>query len=255
MKQLKTVGLGRCPEELLQRYPGAGSAMTGFSFNRNVVLVYRKVVLFATKNCFLLFTVGFLVFDTERTVDAGWFLLSKARYSMGNKCVSSLQYGPQMEPLAQVHVSQNEDGYCNFKVERVSCGELTNTGGVKEEQKEILEIGAQEQVRRRKTRWKEQEEQKLRSDELVGDLLALKENPGEEDKPVGQGGGHQSCRDPLRWFGVLVPQSLRDAQASFKEVMELAAEVATLQSSLMSTKAEYQALLQQKHKLIGCQSV
>ncbi|XP_072422668.1 coiled-coil domain-containing protein 115-like [Chiloscyllium punctatum] len=169
---------------------------------------------------------------------------------MGNKWVSSLQYGPQMVPLARIDVSPNEDGHRSFKVERVDSGERTRAGGVEEDQKEVLEVGAQGQVRRRKTRWGAQEGQRLKSDgELASDSQAL------EERPAGHGGRHQPGQDPLRWFGVLVPRSLRDAQAAFKEAMELAAEVATLQSSLVSAKAEYQALLRQKHKLIGPQSV
>ncbi|XP_032259308.1 coiled-coil domain-containing protein 115 [Phoca vitulina] len=36
-------------------------------------------------------------------------------------------------------------------------------------------------------------------------------------------------RDPLNWFGILVPHSLRHAQASFREGLQLAAEMASLQ--------------------------
>lgn len=33
----------------------------------------------------------------------GWFNISKARYSMGNKHVSALQYSSEMEPLVHVY--------------------------------------------------------------------------------------------------------------------------------------------------------
>ncbi|MGH0129171.1 UNVERIFIED_CONTAM: hypothetical protein FKN15_037611 [Acipenser sinensis] len=36
-------------------------------------------------------------------IEAGWFAMSKARYAMGNKCVSSLQYGHEMAPLVRLH--------------------------------------------------------------------------------------------------------------------------------------------------------
>uniref|UniRef100_A0AAQ4R8X0 Vacuolar ATPase assembly protein VMA22 n=1 Tax=Gasterosteus aculeatus aculeatus TaxID=481459 RepID=A0AAQ4R8X0_GASAC len=32
-------------------------------------------------------------------IEQGWFSMSKARYSMGNKHVSPLQYASEMEPL------------------------------------------------------------------------------------------------------------------------------------------------------------
>ncbi|XP_045308077.1 coiled-coil domain-containing protein 115 isoform X2 [Leopardus geoffroyi] len=38
-----------------------------------------------------------------------------------------------------------------------------------------------------------------------------------------------ALRDPLNWFGILVPHSLRQAQASFREGLQLAADMATLQ--------------------------
>uniref|UniRef100_A0A8D2KWA8 Vacuolar ATPase assembly protein VMA22 n=1 Tax=Varanus komodoensis TaxID=61221 RepID=A0A8D2KWA8_VARKO len=38
-------------------------------------------------------------------VEQGWFSLSKSRYAMGNKSVSTLQYGHQMTPLVQVQTS------------------------------------------------------------------------------------------------------------------------------------------------------
>lgn len=36
-------------------------------------------------------------------------------------------------------------------------------------------------------------------------------------------------QDPLNWFGILVPHSLRQAQASFREGLQLAADMASLQ--------------------------
>uniref|UniRef100_A0A8C3W7V6 Vacuolar ATPase assembly protein VMA22 n=1 Tax=Catagonus wagneri TaxID=51154 RepID=A0A8C3W7V6_9CETA len=36
-------------------------------------------------------------------------------------------------------------------------------------------------------------------------------------------------QDPLKWFGILVPHSLRQAQASFWEGLQLAADMASLQ--------------------------
>ncbi|XP_072344153.1 coiled-coil domain-containing protein 115-like isoform X4 [Scyliorhinus torazame] len=193
----------------------------------------------------------------EALMEQGWFSLSKARYSMGNKWVSSLQYGPEMVPLAQVDVSLKEDGRCYFQVERVDSGEMRGTGAVQEEQKEVMEIGAQEQVRRRKARLRRDEDQKLAPESaMAGRSQALNEST-EEDKPVEQRDGRRLGQDPIRWFGILVPQSLKIAQASFKEgtereswVMEIAADVATLQSSLLSTKEEYQTLLRQKGQVM-----
>ncbi|XP_034648651.1 coiled-coil domain-containing protein 115, partial [Trachemys scripta elegans] len=60
-----------------------------------------------------------------------------------------------------------------------------------------------------------------------------------------------SSRDPLTWFGILVPQSLRQAQSSFKEGILLAGEIASLQSDIEATRAQYRALLERKRQLLA----
>ncbi|XP_069759069.1 coiled-coil domain-containing protein 115 isoform X2 [Narcine bancroftii] len=60
-----------------------------------------------------------------------------------------------------------------------------------------------------------------------------------------------TIQEPLRWFGVLVPQCLRVAQHSFTEVMELAAEITTLQCRVLEVKAQYQKLRGQKEGAPG----
>ncbi|XP_055788756.1 coiled-coil domain-containing protein 115 isoform X2 [Salvelinus fontinalis] len=47
-------------------------------------------------------------------------------------------------------------------------------------------------------------------------------------------------QDPLKWFGILVPQTLKQAQASFKQVVELSAEMAALQSAVLTTRQQLQ---------------
>uniref|UniRef100_A0A8C0IUQ8 Vacuolar ATPase assembly protein VMA22 n=1 Tax=Chelonoidis abingdonii TaxID=106734 RepID=A0A8C0IUQ8_CHEAB len=60
-----------------------------------------------------------------------------------------------------------------------------------------------------------------------------------------------SSQDPLTWFGILVPQSLRQAQSSFREGILLAAEIASLQSDIEATLAQYRALLERKRQLLA----
>lgn len=42
--------------------------------------------------------------------------MSKARYSMGNKQVSTLQYASEMEPLVRIHVRSGIKSPCPFKI-------------------------------------------------------------------------------------------------------------------------------------------
>ncbi|XP_051864887.1 coiled-coil domain-containing protein 115 isoform X3 [Pristis pectinata] len=155
----------------------------------------------------------------ERLMEQGWFLLSKARYSMGNKRVSALQYGPEMVPLARVDVSQEDDGHYSFRVERVDSGDVQTVGAVVDESLEMEEIGPKEWegsplVRRRRPRGSGEEGQKAPpADGLVGGSRASTK----DGRRVAQQGATLPAQEPLNWFGILVPQSLRLAQASFKE--------------------------------------
>ncbi|XP_070592199.1 coiled-coil domain-containing protein 115 [Erythrolamprus reginae] len=161
-------------------------------------------------------------------VEQGWFSLSKSRYAMGNKSVSTLQYGHQMTPSIRIETNKAEDGQTQFQVitEDVFKG--------KDESPTIVEeIGPSEQVlRRRKGPGK--------AEDVVQPLNAASQ-PAETL-------GHQ---DPLNWFGILVPQSLRQAQKTFREGINLAAEIASIQSEIEATQSYYQSLLGKKQKLVA----
>ncbi|XP_025779993.1 coiled-coil domain-containing protein 115 isoform X1 [Puma concolor] len=126
-------------------------------------------------------------------VEEGWLSLSKARYSMGAKSVGPLQYASLMEPQVCVYTSEAQDGLQRLWLVRASA-------------QTPEEVGPREAVflypalRRRK---------------------GLTRTPEPESFPA--------LRDPLNWFGILVPHSLRQAQASFREGLQLAADMATLQ--------------------------
>uniref|UniRef100_A0A670Z721 Vacuolar ATPase assembly protein VMA22 n=1 Tax=Pseudonaja textilis TaxID=8673 RepID=A0A670Z721_PSETE len=123
-------------------------------------------------------------------VEQGWFSLSKSRYAMGNKSVSTLQYGHQMTPSIQIETSKAEDGQIQFQV---------ITEDAFKSPAFVEEIGHSEQVvRRRKGPGKAED-------------VAQPQNAA--SKPA-ETLGHQ---DPLNWFGILVPQSLRQAQKTFRE--------------------------------------
>ncbi|XP_068780316.1 coiled-coil domain-containing protein 115 isoform X2 [Struthio camelus] len=53
-------------------------------------------------------------------------------------------------------------------------------------------------------------------------------------------------RDPLTWFGILVPRSLRQAQGSFCQGVSLAVELAELQGAVTAAGARYRALLRRR---------
>nr|XP_020472349.1 coiled-coil domain-containing protein 115 isoform X2 [Monopterus albus] len=53
-------------------------------------------------------------------IEQGWFSLSKARYSMGNKQVSALQYASEIEPLVCIHARTQDSGEVEFCTEKVT---------------------------------------------------------------------------------------------------------------------------------------
>ncbi|XP_053151844.1 coiled-coil domain-containing protein 115 isoform X2 [Hemicordylus capensis] len=163
-------------------------------------------------------------------VEQGWFSLSKTRYAMGNKSVSALQFGHQMTPLVQVNTSKKEKGQVEFQV----VSDNTDASREKAENTAVVEeIGPHEQVVRRR---------KGPGNAKVPDA------PQDATSKPAEGLGKQ---DPLTWFGILVPQSLRQAQKSFQEGIHLAAEIASLQSDLETTRRQYHTLLGEKRCLLA----
>ncbi|XP_073455877.1 coiled-coil domain-containing protein 115 isoform X1 [Aquarana catesbeiana] len=159
-------------------------------------------------------------------IEQGWFYLSQSRYSMGNKFVSSLQYKQDMVPSVCVQGSISEEGVTMFHV-----GNVESEKGEPEETQEVETIGAVDQVLRHRGHKSSTETPKY-----------LKTEGNEKPRPLPN-------NDPLRWFGVLVPQSLRQAQNTFRQGILLTAEVASLQSSIDETRKQYRALLTDKHQL------
>nr|XP_004668239.2 coiled-coil domain-containing protein 115 [Jaculus jaculus] len=49
-------------------------------------------------------------------------------------------------------------------------------------------------------------------------------------------------QDPLNWFGILVPHSLRQAQASFRDGLQLAADIASLQTRISWGRSQLRGL-------------
>ncbi|XP_054859612.1 coiled-coil domain-containing protein 115 [Eublepharis macularius] len=167
-------------------------------------------------------------------VEQGWFSLSKSRYAMGNKCVSALQYGHQMKPLVRVDTRKKEEGQVEFHV--VSEGADTSKPKV-EKTATVEEIGPSDQVLRRR--------------KGTGKTDA----PIQPEEEISQPAEKSGKQDPLTWFGILVPQSLRQAQKTFQEGIRLTAEIASLQSEVETTRRRYRALLEEKRQISAKENV
>lgn len=55
--------------------------------------------------------------------------------------------------------------------------------------------------------------------------------------------------DPIKWFGVLVPQNLKNSQKRFQESIYLAAKIANVQAELISVLSKLKTLCIQKDSL------
>ncbi|XP_018541407.1 coiled-coil domain-containing protein 115 [Lates calcarifer] len=161
-------------------------------------------------------------------IEQGWFSLSKARYSMGNKHVSALQYASEIEPLVCVHARTLDNGEAEFCIERVTQSKESG-----KDERSVEDIGPQEEGVRRRNKPKKD----IARSEKAPEVTPVKKN---DQNPQ---------QDPLKWFGILVPQSLKQAQLSFKQVIELSAEIAALQIAILNTRQELKNSMKDKHAL------
>ncbi|XP_076840719.1 vacuolar ATPase assembly protein VMA22 isoform X2 [Brachyhypopomus gauderio] len=167
-------------------------------------------------------------------IEEGWFNISKARYSMGNKQVSALQYASEMDPHVYVTTSLSENGVVEFQCERTENKEELNESDI------VENIGPTEGGLRRRVNVKQKETE----DESTckGQQQKDPQANTKTEKPKCQ---HQ---DPLKWFGILVPQNLKQAQTAFKEVITLSAEISTLQNAILATRMELQSEMKEKQR-------
>ncbi|XP_017343584.1 coiled-coil domain-containing protein 115 isoform X1 [Ictalurus punctatus] len=172
-------------------------------------------------------------------IEEGWFNISKARYSMGNKHVSALQYASDMEPLVHVYESQTEKGDVEFK-----CVRTEDKAEELRESDTVETIGPTEGGLRRRVNVKKKENKEEKD---------TSKDECEKDPQFNSTSEKSPCRhqDPLKWFGILVPQNLKQAQTAFKEVITLAAEISTLQSAIVKTRLEMQSQMKDKQKIVS----
>ncbi|XP_077510533.1 vacuolar ATPase assembly protein VMA22-like [Amblyomma americanum] len=143
-------------------------------------------------------------------IETGLLELARARYATGNKSVSTLQLNMgDVDALRTVrsHFEDPDRRYPSF--------ELIDAGSGGPQNADRAEGGV-----RQRNPAKEQS-----ADE------ATQSPPPERPTP----------NDPLRWFGVLVPQSLRRSQKCFVNALEVIMDVANEQSRFAAEMDAYRA--------------
>lgn len=151
---------------------------------------------------------------------------------MGIKAVSSLQYKVDdlEEALVKVHLSSEED---TSSPEDALVAEKETT------------------LRKRKTGPKAEDDIETLDD--VKDLTFEDSFSQSYSTPDSSFAKHndtpEKYKDPLRWFGVLVPQSLRNSQEKFQKAAELSCLMASLKMKHLQL-TEFFGILKRKKRML-----
>ena len=140
----------------------------------------------------------------------------------GPKSVSSLQYDAVMAPLVSVEINREADSYedlmknsaesdgdlIEFKVHRIVPGKPVKRSRLSSKDADSADDGSS--LRQRK-----KQDVSLKS-QGVEDVTKMMTSWKLEDNPEhGTYESNEMMKDPIKWFGVLVPQSLRQSQQHF----------------------------------------
>lgn len=155
----------------------------------------------------------------------GYVNMAKARYIMGNKHVSTLQIS-EKEVTAKFQVCSEVNNHSN-----VECMNFKIT----EECNQDTEKSKDQKVVHRKV--------KSPKDLVEGDSYVSCEQSSESGNHKNENHSLLNKTNPLNWFGILVPQSLRTCQSHFVESLDIIAELATLKSELVSVCVRYKEAL------------
>ncbi|XP_061188860.1 coiled-coil domain-containing protein 115-like [Saccostrea echinata] len=147
----------------------------------------------------------------------GFWNMSRARYSMGVKFVGIDQiHEDDMQALTKVKVTEKE--------EEEMFAAFANVGITEDETSEVENVG----VRKRNVG-------KSEKDSSLLDKKTTKKT--------------KQQHDPMKWFGVLVPPSLRQCQKQFKSSLETTIAIANLKQKLLLLKSDYSDLKRRKAEI------
>lgn len=181
--------------------------------------------------------------ELEKTVRNGYWFMSKARSIMGNKAVSELQIpvDKKMTSVIQVDVEETElfsaqvpgiaailkNEYKKFAMKN-SC----------ENELDLEKYG----MRRRKN-----EAENMDAAETLASECGTSNNDNSKSTPKSV--EIEKPEDTIKWFGILVPQSLRQSQTVFKSALEMTVELTNKKSKLEALRAQYAQLIKFKKEL------
>lgn len=173
--------------------------------------------------------------NLENIMKNGFLKMSRARYNMGTKSVGISQYERNMKASKMVSMTTDDvNGRKTF--EFVNPSDCTFDSS--DESNELKESSG---LRQRKNAASERVETLgPEGDQLISNDSNSK-NCKIDNDPI--------KNDPIKWFGVLVPQSLRQSQGYFKQATETVLNVSNLKMKVLDLKDKYKSLQKEKHML------
>ena len=157
--------------------------------------------------------------------------MAQARHAMGGPTsVSPLQYDAVMTPLVSVEVSSEAKTYdellaevdsgnewVEFKVNRVEPGKPMRKSRLLEtdESADIIGSGSSLRQRKRAEDVKDPMAYEMKPLDVDDVTKAMKSWKLKDKDDKGTFESNEQLKDPIKWFGVLVPQTLRQSQKHF----------------------------------------
>ena len=162
--------------------------------------------------------------NLETYMKNGYLMMSRARYSMGVKSVGISQYDENNMKATKV-VIVNTENDCNNDDKTFQLVNSNNS---------LLDTSSDtvsEGLRQRKVT------DKVETITHGSEMTTKKKN------------AQANVTDPIKWFGVLVPQALRQSQGYFKQALDCAVTVSNLKSKVIFLKEQYKTLRKEKQVL------
>jgi len=167
-------------------------------------------------------TISSLRQQLDNEMSDGFLNLAQSRKAMGQKSVSSLQFDDRaMTATTLVSLEANDCDIIKLP--------------------EVVEVPVTDESSDSEPNWSNSQVEGIRKRIATIGAESTKDNTSK--RPVTK----RVSRDPLRMFGILVPQSLRSSKASFQRCADVSAKLVECQLKLEQIKKDY------AQKLLECE--
>ncbi|CAG8554766.1 1517_t:CDS:2 [Paraglomus brasilianum] len=197
----------------------------------------------------------------RKELEAGFLDLAHAKYTMGPVNISQYKYDARMKAISRVVVSQtivdDSEGTLHYEYSLANHSHSQHVGGVRIES-EAEDRNETNSIRRRITFAVETDDE-VKGGGQGGDEHSMEkthEDENESDKDKSENASVKSTvdkcvpTDPLNWFGILVPVSLRQAQGHFKRGLNDVIMLINLRHRIYDKETQYRSIKAEKERLL-----